>query len=731
MNSLFAKRKGMVIMDSAKQLNNMTRTGVINIGSEKLVTNSQNWLQVSDVMSKYVHTISSGETLVSAANKMYEESISCLVVVEGEKVEGILTEKDLLKSIALKEKDFAETIIKEKMSSPVVSIPPCISILDASEVMRTKSIKQLPILDGDQLAGIVTQTDLTRALTSYGMWKDVSEIMTPNPTVIHVTDNAENAAKEMNSNNLSCIVAIDNDLIKGIVTQRDLLKVISNFKQQPADITVEQIMTSPVITVNPSHSVCSSFKTMEQKRIRRIVVAENGIPCGIVTQTDVFKAIKDKLQKQEEKNIQLLESSENNIFTLDLDGVITYVNPALLDLLELPDSEELIGQTFLPEQFWADPEDRKCYLDKLKALGNHSGELTLQKNSGNKIYVNVFFTSTKDTHGQINGFQGIIYDLTDRKNAEDSARAAYAELQKAHEDLKKVRSSAIQSEKMASLGALAAGVAHEMNTPLGFVASNFQTLEAFVNKLRALVEKQEDLIGQVETLNISQIDSQLENIRQFREDMNIDFILSDIQELFGDSKEGLTRVTNIVKNLKDFSRVDQADSFNKYDINKGIKATLVVAGNEIKYDAIVETELSDIPEILCNSGQLNQVFLNIIVNAAHAIRDQQKDDKGTIVIKTYSEDDMVFCEISDDGHGIPESKLSKIFDPFFTTKPPGKGTGLGLSVSYDIIVNKHKGELIVDSIVGKGTTFKIKLPVAINNSDRKEMITDGKEQVTV
>ena len=156
-------------------------------------------------------------------------------------------------------------------------------------------------------------------------------------------------------------------------------------------------------------------------------------------------------------------------------------------------------------------------------------------------------------------------------------------------------------------------------------------------------------------------------------------------------------------------------------MNDGIKSTLVVAKNEIKYDAKVKTDFSEVPLILCNSGQINQVFLNILINAAQAIKSQEKKKKGNITIKTYTEDEDVICEMTDDGPGIAPDKVSKIFDPFFTTKAPGKGTGLGLSVSHDIIVNKHKGTLLVDSTVGEGTKFTIKLPIKCEVTEEDEI----------
>jgi two-component system NtrC family sensor kinase len=250
-----------------------------------------------------------------------------------------------------------------------------------------------------------------------------------------------------------------------------------------------------------------------------------------------------------------------------------------------------------------------------------------------------------------------------------------------------------------------------MNTPVGFVASNFQTLQKYMTKLLDLLHKYEALGDAVEDgLKEKRLEI-LDQIKQARKDLKIDFLLEDIGTLFEESNEGLSRVTKVIQNLKDFSRVDQAQAVAEYDLNGGIEATLTVARNEIKYDADVKTELSPLPEISCNSGQINQVLLNILVNAVQAIKSQTRDDRGTITVRTLATPTEVICEISDDGPGIaPEIRL-KIFDPFFTTKPVGQGTGLGLSVSYDIIVTKHHGKIAVDSTVGKGTTFTITLPV--------------------
>jgi len=318
-------------------------------------------------------------------------------------------------------------------------------------------------------------------------------------------------------------------------------------------------------------------------------------------------------------------------------------------------------------------------------------------------------------------------EILERKQAEEVVKFAYEELEMTNNELKQMQSQLVQNEKLACIGQLAAGVAHEINTPVGFVASNFQTLEGYLKKIRDLLTMHDKFIGQIETLEKKELLNKIDSISQARDAMKIDFILEDLHELFDDSKEGLERITNIVQNLRDFSRIDQPGSLDEYNINDGIEATLAVAKNEIKYDADIKMDLSKVPPVLCHSSQINQVFLNVLVNASQAIKSQEKDDRGTITIRTYATDDDVVCEISDDGPGITPDILSKVFDPFFTTKPVGKGTGLGLSVSYDIIVNKHKGELLADSTVGEGTKFTIKLPVISKEepNNKKEIEKNG------
>lgn len=284
---------------------------------------------------------------------------------------------------------------------------------------------------------------------------------------------------------------------------------------------------------------------------------------------------------------------------------------------------------------------------------------------------------------------------------------AVKEREKQNKQLVEMQSQLLQSEKMASVGQLAAGVAHEINNPVGYVNGNMSTLSAYIDDVKALDRTFMDLRAAVLDGNMERGMELAAEIARFREGKDIEFVFEDITKLLAESREGLERVTTIVRDLKHFSHVDEAER-REFDLNKGIDSTLNVAWNEIKYKADVKKDYGELPAVFCYPQQLNQVFMNILVNAAHAI--DSSSGKGLIGIRTYQNDGNVFIEISDNGSGIPEDKIGRIFEPFFTTKPVGKGTGLGLSMAYSII-SKHKGDINVKSKVGEGTAFTIRLPL--------------------
>ena len=303
------------------------------------------------------------------------------------------------------------------------------------------------------------------------------------------------------------------------------------------------------------------------------------------------------------------------------------------------------------------------------------------------------------------------------KSLEDRVKQRTSELQdknrqleQANKDIKEAQSRLLQSEKMASVGVLAAGVAHEINNPLGFVMSNLGTLDEYVTNYRTLVSEYEKLLVLKDS---SERKSQFQKIKSMREDFDIEFMNEDLDGLLQDTQEGSVRVREIVKGLKAFSHVDQSDEMQLTDINDCIEATLKVANNELKYHCEVITSLGAIPQTYCMAGQIKQVILNMLLNAAHAIK-----GKGTIEVATSQVGDRIELSIRDNGCGIDTADQGKLFDPFFTTKEVGEGTGLGLSISYGIIVDDHKGDIRVESELGEGSCFTIVLPVLTDAPER-------------
>lgn len=287
-------------------------------------------------------------------------------------------------------------------------------------------------------------------------------------------------------------------------------------------------------------------------------------------------------------------------------------------------------------------------------------------------------------------FNNMMYILAEKNH---EVEAAYAEL-------KATQGQLLQQEKMASIGQLAAGVAHEINNPMGFIGSNISTLHKYVNKIKEFIDVQAESLHKLVT-----DPEALTSVEESRQRLKLDFVLEDISELIEESLDGCDRVKKIVMDLKGFSRVDQAEQ-QKVNLNECIDTTLSIVRNELKYKVTLEKEYGELTAIECYPQQLNQVFMNILMNAAQSIA-----DVGTITIKTWQDTDFVYTSITDTGSGMPEEVRKKIFEPFFTTKEVGKGTGLGLSIVYDIIAKNHNGDISVESKEGEGSCFTIKIPL--------------------
>ena len=275
-----------------------------------------------------------------------------------------------------------------------------------------------------------------------------------------------------------------------------------------------------------------------------------------------------------------------------------------------------------------------------------------------------------------------------------------ADLSKAFEELTRTQDQLVQSEKMASIGQLAAGVAHEINNPIGYLHSNLGTLDQYVQDVFRVVEAYEAALANPGD------PAAREAIELARKEADFGFLKEDLPHLLAESQEGIQRVRKIVQDLKYFAHAGDSEDWQWVDLRHSLERTLNIVRNELKYKAEVYQDYGDIPEVRCLPGQLNQVFMNLLVNAAHAI-----DTHGQVSVRTGQAGEEVWVGISDTGCGMVPETIGRIFEPFFTTKPVGQGTGLGLSISYGI-VKKHGGRIEVDSQVGRGTTFRIVLPVS-------------------
>jgi PAS domain S-box-containing protein len=270
------------------------------------------------------------------------------------------------------------------------------------------------------------------------------------------------------------------------------------------------------------------------------------------------------------------------------------------------------------------------------------------------------------------------------------------------------------AQKLESIGQLAAGVAHEINTPIQFVGDNVHFLEDSFRGLSGLLAKYRKITAVPPG---SPLDPVLEEVRQAEEAADVEYLIEEVPRAIGQTVDGINRVATIVRAMKEFAHPDQGTDRVLTDINQALTSTLTVARNEIKYVADVDTDFGELPLVVCLPGDLNQVFLNLIINAAHAIGAVVRDTrgKGRIGVRTRVDGDSVLIAISDTGTGVPEHIRGRIFDPFFTTKEVGKGTGQGLAIARNVVVDKHGGTLTFETEMGRGTTFLIRLPVAGRN----------------
>jgi PAS domain S-box-containing protein len=430
-------------------------------------------------------------------------------------------------------------------------------------------------------------------------------------------------------------------------------------------------------------------------------------------------ALREKIIAEKNASLRQLssavEQSSNGVVVLKPDGRIEYANPFYLQLTGAA-ADEVINHVF--STTIACDNHEEIFNDMRTAInkGNSwSSEICGRRKGGGSYWVQMNISPVRDENGIITNYIAILADITERKKAEAEIKRLNAELEQrviirtaeleasnqrladAYSALKAAQSTILQQEKMASIGQLAAGIAHEVNNPIGYIMSNLNTLNKYLDKKMEYLKHLENV------LDLLPVDHQ-RALCETRNRLKIDYIMSDLPKLIRESIDGTERIRRIVQDLKSFSRVDTSGR-KLADLNEQIELTLAIVQHELKYKAVLKKNYGILPEIECNVGQINQVFLNIIINAIQAM-----ETPGEISIRTWLEAPDVYVEIKDSGEGIPPEVLDHIFEPFFTTKEVGQGTGLGLSIVYDII-KKHNGDIRVCSDVGVGTTFTIRLPI--------------------
>ncbi len=399
-----------------------------------------------------------------------------------------------------------------------------------------------------------------------------------------------------------------------------------------------------------------------------------------------------------ELRLATLELLDDGVWISETDGNVIYRNVAAAAMEQMYWSHG--GHVGTIEDVVFNPG----VLQLLRDRGRWSAEYHLS--SGDEDGARVSSVAMEMQLLNAQGIPGIAFharDVSREWSREQTLQDRNVELEQAYSRLKETQTQLLQSEKMASIGQLAAGVAHEINNPIGYVQSNMGTLQTYVRGLLNLLDSYERWASELS----DGASAAREQIEEIKRQIDYSFLRDDLLQLLEESREGIKRVKKIVLDLRDFSHRGQTDSdeWMSVDIHRGLESTINIVWNELKYKAEVQRNFGDLPAVECMPSQMNQVFLNLLVNAGQAIK-----ERGVISVTTTCLDREICVAIADDGVGIAPEHLKRIFDPFFTTKPVGAGTGLGLALSFGIVKNHH-GRIEVESKVGKGTCFRVYLPL--------------------
>lgn len=640
---------------------------------------------------------------------------SCALVMEDSQLVGIFTQRDIVRLTAIG-MNFQGVKVADVMSSPVMKLTESDSqdIFTALSVFRQHRIRHLPVLDSqDQLMGVLTPKSIRASMQPANLltrlWS-VGDVMTTQVIHAPMTTSVLNLAQLMAEYRVSCVVItrieekdsleIGNQLQNyivpvGIVTEGDIVQ-FQALELNLSQMQAQEVMSSPLFCLSPSDSLWIANQQMQQRHVRRLVITgSQGELLGIVSQTSLLKVLG----------------------ATEMYGVIEELQQAVDErTTELRDANERLQREIFSRAL-AEVELQKAHDDLKRQVEERTAELK----AANKL---------------------LKQDIVKRQKVEEALRRREVELQeKAAQleatlrQLRSTQASLIQAEKMSSLGQLVGGIAHEINNPISFIHCNLPYASQYARDLLDVVQ----LYQKYYPLPVPEIQVRSEEI-------DLNFVLEDLLKLLSSMQIGAERIRQIVLSLRNFALLDQAE-MKPVDLHDGIDSTLSLLQNRLKATSehpgiLVMKEYGELPLVECYAGQLNQVFMNVLNNAIDAleraspascsapcirIRTELIKELGENAIANQSPQispnsmgngqfPWLAIRILDNGPGMTKEVRRKLFDPFFTTKPVGQGTGLGLSISYQIVVEKHGGQLKCISALGQGTEIVIEIPVKQNKS---------------
>ena len=431
---------------------------------------------------------------------------------------------------------------------------------------------------------------------------------------------------------------------------------------------------------------------------------------------NIYKQYEQELLENGQFLKSIYEELNHSIFVVDVlpDGSYRYKghNPLNAKLTGIS-NEELTGAT--PEKVFP-PQIAQYFIGNYDACVRRGTPIKFEetvKLMGKDGWWETVLNPVRNDFGRIYRIIGTATNITERKLAElklfELNKTLEERIAERTRELEMIHQQMIQREKLASIGQLAAGIAHELNNPLNFIKINFATQKEYFNDLLLIVNEYREITGKIEATDAHV--TELQKLRRMEAELDIDMLLDDIPMIFSESHNGFERMTTIINSMRSFFTSHAPDERVSFDVNQGIRDTLILAHHEYSDSAEIDTTLDEVlPGIYCNPEQISQVFLDLIINSAQAIKSQHRSSYGKISIHTWFDGKHVFCSIADDGPGIPEEIRNTVFNPFFSTKEPGEGIGLGLSICYDVVVNKHRGTISVECPDGGGTVITIGLP---------------------